>query len=233
MLMPAIRAIDYPCRCLWRGFEQITSTAPWRRMILHFSHMGLTEARTFTAPQSIRVKENRRRGPGDGQAPGEQPEKISSRDQSCFGAFALSARPGSGGPGGLFEVPRSQDPRAFRGDRHRVLEVGRQRPVLAVDRPVVGRHADRVVADGHHRFDGQNHALLELLAGPGLAVVRDLRVLVHVAADPVADERADDAEAVGLDALLDRVADVAEAISRPALLDGIEERSPGRGEEAL
>src|SRR3954467_9693539 len=103
MLMPAIRAIDYPCRCLWRGvrqkpttaprggggFEQITSTAPWRRMILHFSHMGLTEARTFTAPQSIRVKENRRRGPGDGQAPREQPEKISSRDQSCFGALTL------------------------------------------------------------------------------------------------------------------------------------------------
>src|SRR3954452_25246271 len=54
MLMPAIRALDYPCRCLWRGFEQITSTAPWRRMILHFSHMGLTEARTFTAPQSTR-----------------------------------------------------------------------------------------------------------------------------------------------------------------------------------
>src|SRR4051812_8140692 len=32
----------------------MTSTAPWRRMILHFSHMGLTEARTFTAPQSTR-----------------------------------------------------------------------------------------------------------------------------------------------------------------------------------
>src|SRR3954453_11884821 len=50
MLMPAIRAIDYPCRCLWRGFEQITKTAPWRRMILHFSHMGLTEGRTFMVP---------------------------------------------------------------------------------------------------------------------------------------------------------------------------------------
>jgi hypothetical protein len=28
--------------------EQITSTAPWRRMILHFSHIGLTDGRTFT-----------------------------------------------------------------------------------------------------------------------------------------------------------------------------------------
>jgi hypothetical protein len=33
---------------LWRGLEQITSTRPWRRMILHFSHIGLTEGRTFT-----------------------------------------------------------------------------------------------------------------------------------------------------------------------------------------
>jgi hypothetical protein len=27
---------------------QITSTLPLRRMILHFSHIGLTEGRTFT-----------------------------------------------------------------------------------------------------------------------------------------------------------------------------------------
>jgi hypothetical protein len=30
--------------------EQITSTAPWRRMILHFSHIGLTDGRTFMEP---------------------------------------------------------------------------------------------------------------------------------------------------------------------------------------
>src|SRR3954466_4366956 len=47
MLMPEMRAI-YPCLCLWRGLEQITSTAPCRRMILHFSHIGLTDGRTFT-----------------------------------------------------------------------------------------------------------------------------------------------------------------------------------------
>jgi hypothetical protein len=29
----------------------MTKTAPWRRMILHFSHIGLTEARTFIAPR--------------------------------------------------------------------------------------------------------------------------------------------------------------------------------------
>jgi len=30
--------------------EQITSTTPWRRMILHFSHIGLTDGRTFMIP---------------------------------------------------------------------------------------------------------------------------------------------------------------------------------------
>src|ERR1019366_10564155 len=36
----------YPCRCLCRGFVQITSTTPWRRTILHFSHVGLTDGPT-------------------------------------------------------------------------------------------------------------------------------------------------------------------------------------------
>jgi len=35
---------------LWRLLEQITSTTPWRRMILHFSHIGLTDGRTFMIP---------------------------------------------------------------------------------------------------------------------------------------------------------------------------------------
>ena len=40
----------YPCRCLCRLFWQITRTRPWRRMILHFSHIGLTDGRTFMCP---------------------------------------------------------------------------------------------------------------------------------------------------------------------------------------
>ena len=56
---------------------------------------------------------------------------------------------------------------------------------------------------------------------------------MHVAADPVADERADDREAVGLDALLDRVRDVAEVVARAHLLDRVEQRRLGRVEQAL
>jgi hypothetical protein len=31
----------------------MTRTAPLRRMTLHFSHIGLTDARTFMAPVSL------------------------------------------------------------------------------------------------------------------------------------------------------------------------------------
>jgi hypothetical protein len=36
-----------PCRCLWRGSEQITRTTPPRRMILQFLQIFFTDARTF------------------------------------------------------------------------------------------------------------------------------------------------------------------------------------------
>ena len=40
-------AVSQPCLCLCLGFSQITITLPLRLMILHFSHMGLTEGLTF------------------------------------------------------------------------------------------------------------------------------------------------------------------------------------------
>src|SRR3954468_15574625 len=39
----------------------MTRTAPPRRITLHFSHMGLTEARTFIAPLDLTYKQKRRR----------------------------------------------------------------------------------------------------------------------------------------------------------------------------
>jgi hypothetical protein len=47
MSMPAMRAIDYPCRCLCFGLVQMTITVPWRRMTLQLSQRALTEALTF------------------------------------------------------------------------------------------------------------------------------------------------------------------------------------------
>jgi hypothetical protein len=45
---------------LCRGFEQITSTAPPRRITLHFSHIGFTDARTFIALGFVSKREARR-----------------------------------------------------------------------------------------------------------------------------------------------------------------------------
>src|SRR4029450_12535672 len=36
-----------PCRCLWRGLVQMTITTPWRRIVLHFSQILLTDGLTF------------------------------------------------------------------------------------------------------------------------------------------------------------------------------------------
>ncbi len=68
---------------------------------------------------------------------------------------------------------------------------------------------------------------------PGLAVVRDLRLLVHRAADAVADQAADDGEALLLGGDLDRVRDVREPVADAALLDPGRERGLAALEQAL
>src|SRR5919197_4087032 len=192
-LTPAMRAMEvpYPCRCLWRGFWQITRTAPWRRMILHFSHMGLTDGRTFMFPF--------------GWIPAPRlwppvrlplPRRVmllaakSTPDRARPGMVAISGRR----PLGVL-VPGGEDSGPLGGDRHGELEVGGQRAVLGEDRPVVVAHAHAVAPGGDHGLDGQHHALLQVRPPPGLAEVGDLGVLVHVAADPLAHQRAHDREA--------------------------------------
>src|SRR5690349_3174393 len=54
-----------PCLCLWRGLEQITRTRPRRRMIRQRSHIGFTDARTFTLYSLGRIQSTseKSRGP--------------------------------------------------------------------------------------------------------------------------------------------------------------------------
>src|SRR5680860_189232 len=44
-----------PCRCLCRGFVQMTRADPWRRITLHFSQIFFTEGRTFIGAFPSRV----------------------------------------------------------------------------------------------------------------------------------------------------------------------------------
>src|SRR3954452_13266705 len=180
MLMPEMRAMPYPCRCLCRGFEQMTSTAPWRRMILHFSHMGLTEGRTFTLARFARSFLGGRGSvgaaleaawasaiaPGTGRArrprpAGARPRMVATGPCSGGGRFAPDL------------VPGREDPRTFGGHGHGELEVGGQGAVLGVDGPVVLAHPDGVAAGRGHGLDGQDHALLEQGTAAGGAVVGD------------------------------------------------------------
>src|SRR3954465_12115774 len=151
----------------------MTRTAPPRRMILHFSHMGFTDARTFIAPrnrETYRTNEDRRGSPGDGSAP---TGKSSSLLRFCLGQMP--------GREDAWPVPRNGDS---------VLEVGGQRAVLGVDRPVVRPHPHMMGSDVHHRLDGEHHPLLELGPGAVVAEVRNLRIFVHRAADSVAHQGA-------------------------------------------
>jgi hypothetical protein len=86
--------------------------------------------------------------------------------------------------------------------------------------PTVFQHADFRAAGVDHGLDSEDHAGLEAGAFAGVAEVGDLGVFVHGAADSVANELADDAEAFGLAELLDGGGDVAETAADLALLDG-------------
>src|SRR6185503_21019759 len=119
----------------------------------------------------------------------------------------------------LTRLAPGQHAGAVAGDRDRVLAVGRQAAVAGVDGPAVVAALDVVRARRDHRLDREHHARGQLGAAPGRAVVGDLRILVHVAADAVADQAADDAKAARLDGRLHRVRDVAEPVAGVALGD--------------
>src|ERR1700716_2240695 len=120
----------------------MTSTAPWRRMILHFSHIGLTDGRTFMGPfdwsPATRLWPPFRR-------PLPRPERCLQQESTPLrahrGIIAVADGPAgprnglSGGRALPVRVPGSEDPGPLGLDRHRELEMGRGGAVLGEDRP--------------------------------------------------------------------------------------------------
>src|SRR5450432_1238622 len=121
-----------------------------------------------------------------------------------------------------------EDLRAVLGDRDAVLEVGGQGPVAGDDRPVVGQHRRFVAAQGEHRLDRQAQARLDPPAGVAGPVVRNLGVLVHRPADPVAHELADHAIAIGLGHVLDGGPGVTDVVARLGRGDARHQGQVGR-----
>src|SRR3954453_5521810 len=155
----------------------MTRTAPWRRMILHFSHIGFTDGPTLYGSLSSLFR--RASSGGRYGRRYRSGSALGATTHCSTGAGPRQAlRSGRGGPRAEL-VPGREDARAVRRDGHRELEVGGQRAVLRVDRPVVLGDPDGVPAGGDHGLDREDHALLEDDAGVGPAVVRDLRGLVQ------------------------------------------------------
>src|SRR5580700_10812980 len=208
-------------------------------MILHFSHIGLTDGLTFMIPFGGWVPATRlwlplrpplpSRGyvPGTGQRPGAWtgPQIVATsagaRYPLCYGlACCLLSRDGLARTRVARvrgKVPRREDQWPSGGDGDGELEVRCGRAILGVDRPAIAAHAHACTPSSGHGLDGKHHALLQQRPLAWLTVVGHLRILVHAAPHTVPDQRAHDGETGLLDDALDRAGDVSDAISGLAL----------------
>jgi len=100
-----------------------------------------------------------------------------------------------------------------------MFEVGGRQAVSSDHGPAVGEGLYPVGAEVDHGLDCKGHAGPDCFPGVAAAEVWDLRFLMHRAADPVADQVANDAKAARLNEGLDGVGDVADAIAHLGLAD--------------
>src|SRR5262245_36046995 len=73
-------------------------------------------------------------------------------------------------------------------DQHRVLELGRQFPVLRHRRPLVVEHLYFPRSNVDHRFDSERHARFQTPATAPMPDVADLRFVMELPPDAVTDE---------------------------------------------
>ena len=107
---------------------------------------------------------------------------------------------------------QSQNLTTVVGDGDSMFKMCRKTSVGRNDRPAVLENARLLTRLCHrnHRLDGERHSWLQDKLRSGLAVIRNLRILVNRAPDAMADPVADDAETRVLGDLLNRIADITE-----------------------
>ena len=112
-----------------------------------------------------------------------------------------------------------------------VLEVGAVTSVVGDGGPAVFEDVNFGPPGVDHGLNREDHAGLETGAFAAVAEVRNLGIFVHGTANAMADELADDTEALGLAELLDDGGDIAEATADLALLNGLFKGGEGDIEE--
>src|ERR1043165_4378097 len=85
-----------------------------------------------------------------------------------------------------------ENPGTLIEDRDRVLEVRGHRAIFGHSRPVVIQLLYVRGPGVYHGFDGDDKPRFHAFAIVGLPEIRDLRILVHLAAGSVTDELPDD-----------------------------------------
>src|SRR5271163_353669 len=153
---------------------------------------------------------------------------ISSCSTSTASQNSRSALPRR--PGHLLRA--RQDPRAIGGDRHSVLEMRRGLAIGGLCHPFIP-HAHFRRAGVHHRLDRNDHAFLQARAASRIAVIREVRLVVHFGADAVSHEFSHHRVTVLLGPALHRVAHIAEAVARAHLIDGAVERLASHVQQLL
>src|SRR5271156_2107201 len=131
-----------------------------------------------------------------------------------------------------FFWPR-QNPRSIFRHGPSVLEVRRIAAVRRHRGPLIIQHSHARAACVDHRLDRQHHPLLQLWALSRRTVIRQLRVFVHLRADPVAHELAHHRISILFHPLLHRGRYVSQAISRPDLRDALLQRFTRHAQQLL
>src|SRR5690606_41558253 len=104
---------------------------------------------------------------------------------------------------------------------------------LGAERPAGRMCGEPMCREAERRLDGEDEAGLGRVAAPWAPVVRDVRVAVHRATDPVPAEVEVDLEPIALRGLADRVTHVAGLAPGLRRGDARGQRLLGHGDDAL